>query len=45
MHHWYHVRGLKEKLISESCSAIHIHDSIVVLEKNKVYRPTHSEVS
>jgi hypothetical protein len=45
MHHWYHGAGLKEKLISDSCSAIHIHDSIVVLEKNKIYRPVHSQVS
>jgi hypothetical protein len=45
MHHWYHGVGLKEKLISDSCSAIHIHDSIVVLEKNKVYRPVHSQIS
>jgi hypothetical protein len=45
MHHWYHGVDLKEKLISDSCSAIHIHDSIVVLEKNKVYHPVHSKVS
>jgi hypothetical protein len=45
MHHWYHGKGVKEKLISDSCSAIHIHDSIVVLEKNEVYRPVHSQVS
>jgi len=45
MHHWYHREDLKEKLISNSCSAIHIHDSIVVLEKDNVYRPVHSQVS
>jgi hypothetical protein len=45
MHHWYHREDLKEKLISDSCSAIHIHDSIVVLEKNNVYHPVHSQVS
>jgi hypothetical protein len=45
MHHWYHEVGPKEKLISDSCSGIHIHDSVVVLEKNKVYRPAHSQVS
>ena len=44
MHHWYHGVDLKEKLISDSCSGIHIHDSIVVLEKNKIYRPVHSTV-
>ena len=44
MHHWYHGVDLKEKLISDSCDAIHIHDSIVVLEKNRVHRPVHSKV-
>ena len=44
MHHWYHGVGLKENLISDSCSSIHIHDSIVVLEKNKVYPPAHSQI-
>lgn len=45
IHHWYHGEGLREEMISNSCSAIHIHDSIVVLEKNTVYRPVHSQVS
>jgi hypothetical protein len=45
MHRWYHKGVLHEKLISPSCSGIHIHDSIVVLEKNKVYPPVHSCVA
>ncbi len=45
MHHWYHRKDLKERLISNSCSAIHIYDSIVVLEKNNVYCPVHSRVT
>jgi hypothetical protein len=45
MHHWYHGADLKEQSISDSCSAIHIHDSVVVLEKNKVYSPVYSLVS
>ena len=45
LHHWYHKKPLKIKDVSENCSAIHIHDSIVVLEKNKVFAPTHSRVS
>lgn len=45
MHHWYHGEGLKESLVSQDCSAIHIHDSIVVLEKEKTYPPTHSQVA
>ena len=42
IHHWYHARGLKQSVVSKDCSGIHIHDSIVVLEKNKVYEPVHS---
>ena len=44
MHHWYHSKGLKQSVISKDCSGIHIHDSVVVLEKSKVYRPVHSEI-
>ena len=43
MHHWYHSKGLTQAGISRNCSGIHIHDSIVVLEKNKVYEPVHSQ--
>jgi hypothetical protein len=45
MHHWYHGVEVREKSISNSCTGIHIHDSIVVLEKNPVYRPSSSQVS
>jgi len=44
MHHWYHGRSIKFPKISNECSAIHIHDSIVVLEKNKVFMPVHSKI-
>jgi len=43
IHHWYHSRELKQASISKDCSGIHIHDSIVVLEKTKVYKPVHSQ--
>lgn len=43
MHRWYHDKELKEATISTDCSGIHIHDSIVVLEKNKTYKPVHSQ--
>jgi hypothetical protein len=43
IHHWYHRNGMKQSDISRSCSGIHIHDSLVVLEKNKVYQPVHSQ--
>ena len=42
MHRWYHDEGVKQPAISQDCSGIHIHDSIVVLEKNRVYEPVHS---
>ena len=45
IHHWYHTKELKQSNISKDCSGIHIHDSIVVLEKNKVPKPVHSENS
>ncbi len=43
MHHWYHRKGLRHPEISNECSGIHVHDSIVVLEKNKVFPPVHSQ--
>lgn len=43
MHHWYHKKGLKHSNISNNCSGLHIHDSIVVLEKGKVFQPVHSK--
>jgi len=44
MHHWYHGRPMLERSIGESCTALHLHDSIVVLEKNTVHPPVHSQV-
>lgn len=44
MHHWYHRKKLKHPTISNECSGIHIHDSVVVLEKNKIFKPVHSLV-
>lgn len=44
MHHWYHMHKIKHPDISNNCSSIHIHDSIVILEKAKVYAPTHSVI-
>jgi hypothetical protein len=44
MHHWYHTHGQTFPVVSQSCPGIHIHDSIVVLEKNKVHQPAHSKV-
>lgn len=44
MHRWYHDKPMSEQLISESCSGLHVHDSIVVLEKSAVHPPVHSQV-
>lgn len=43
MHRWYHVHSLKMSHISKDCCGIHIHDSILVLEKNKTFKPHHSQ--
>lgn len=45
MHHWYLQNPLNHASISKFCSGIHIHDSIVVLEKGNQFRPTHSRIS
>ena len=44
MHHWYHTHKIKQAAISGDCSGIHVHDSILVLEKNRVCKPVHSRV-
>jgi len=44
MHIHYHKKLSKEPLISEMCSGIHVHDSIVFLEKAKIYKPTFSKI-
>jgi len=44
MHSWYHSEGKKSILANSAISSIHLHDSIVVLENDIVYPPTHSRV-
>lgn len=44
MHHWYHDKPVKHLEMKDSVAGLHIHDSIVVIEKAKVDRPTHSWV-
>lgn len=44
MHRWYHPHGLRHPGIGETCSAIHVHDSIVVLEKAEPHQPVHSRI-
>ncbi|MFM7035334.1 MAG: hypothetical protein ACKOYJ_09190, partial [Planctomycetia bacterium] len=42
MHRWYHDDAPRCAAFADTCSGVHIHDSIVVLEKDAVHRPTHS---
>ncbi|MEP3112977.1 class I SAM-dependent methyltransferase [Nisaea sp.] len=44
MHHWYHGEGQKIDGTADYLAALHLYDSIAVLEKNKVSRPRHSKV-
>ena len=44
MHGWYHEGKVRHPKISESCTGIHLHDSICVLEKGQVHPPTHSKI-
>ncbi|MBT2189220.1 class I SAM-dependent methyltransferase [Sphingobium nicotianae] len=45
MHHWYHDEGMQHPQISNACPGIHIHDSIVVLEKAAVHAPASSRIA
>jgi hypothetical protein len=44
MHAWYHMEGQKHPDVSRCCASIHIHDSICVIDKGEMQRPTHSTV-
>ncbi len=44
MHRWYHGEKLSNSVVGLECGAIHVHDSIVVFEKEKSYKPTHSRI-
>jgi hypothetical protein len=44
MHRWYHRRRSKHAAISHECTGIHIHDSFIVFDKNKTYRPVFSQM-
>ncbi len=43
MHHWYHDQGQRHVATRDHVAGLHIHDSIVVIEKRRVTRPTHSQ--
>jgi hypothetical protein len=44
MHVWYHRRGPIKNEVAGMVTGIHVHDSIVVLDKGQVHRPVHSRV-
>lgn len=44
MHHWYHAQDIQHPNLLDAVSGIHVHDSIVVLDKNQCHRPTFSLV-
>lgn len=44
MHGWYHNRGHRHPETAAWVSGMHIHDSILVLDKAQVHPPTHSRV-
>lgn len=44
MHHWYHKKGLRYPELDGAFSAFHVHDSMVVIEKEQVHSPVHSWV-
>lgn len=44
MHRWYHDRAPEVPEVDTEVSGIHIHDSIVVLEKGPGFRPVHSRI-
>lgn len=42
VHHWYHTQGQRIAATSGNLAAIHVYDSIVVLEKMAVPPPRHT---
>lgn len=39
MHHWYHSRGVRNVAVRDNVSGIHIHDAVVVIEKQAITAP------
>lgn len=44
MHHWYHSEGQKIEATADKLAALHLYDSVAVLEKKRVPPPRHSRV-
>jgi hypothetical protein len=44
MHHWYHRGEPQRPELANWVAGVHAHDSILVIDKQKVHRPRHSRV-
>ena len=44
MHAVYHGGGMKHGEVGIDCAGIHVHDGMVVLEKQRTHRPVHSVI-
>lgn len=44
LHHWYHAKDPNEYAMFQEASGVHIHDSIMVIEKGAAIAPTHSRI-
>jgi hypothetical protein len=45
MHRWYHRKGLSVPALGGAFTGIHIHDSMMLIEKNEVHPPVHSRIN
>ena len=43
MHHWYHRKPPNDPARAAKVTGLHVHDSLVVIDKGPVYPPTHSQ--
>ncbi len=44
MHHWYHRGSVAHLDMSRSLTGLHVHDSMVILDKSPVFAPVHSRI-
>lgn len=44
LHRWYHRQGVVHPSVSAQCTGLHVHDSMVILEKGPVYPPVWSKI-
>jgi hypothetical protein len=42
MHHWYHARGIRVPALKDKVAGVHVHDSLVVIEKRSITHPSAS---